>query len=38
VTGIGVYNDAARERVEAELEAHGQAGVVPVQVKSEWYY
>jgi hypothetical protein len=38
VTAIGVYNDAARLRVEAELARAGRAGSLPVQVRPEWYY
>jgi ssDNA thymidine ADP-ribosyltransferase, DarT len=38
INGVGVYNEAARLRVEAELAARGLGGTVPVQVRSEWYY
>jgi ssDNA thymidine ADP-ribosyltransferase, DarT len=38
VTGIGVYNDAARARVEAEVAANGMTAVLPVEVHPEWYY
>jgi len=37
LTMIGVYNDAARRRVEAELAAH-HCEAPPVQVRTEWYY
>ena len=36
--GIGVYNDAARARVEAEVAAHGMAATLSVAVRPEWYY
>jgi hypothetical protein len=38
VTGIGVYNEAARLRVEAELAANGIAATLTVEVRPEWYY
>jgi ssDNA thymidine ADP-ribosyltransferase, DarT len=37
LTEVGVYNEAAGDRVEATLRAHG-AGALPVRVRSEWYY
>jgi hypothetical protein len=36
ITGIGVYNAAARDRVEAELEIRGVTRTVAVH--PEWYY
>lgn len=38
ITGIGVYNEGARVRVEAELARVGRAGSLPVQIRREWYY
>ena len=38
VSEIGVYNDAAHERVEAALLRHGRQGTVAVRVRTEWYY
>jgi ssDNA thymidine ADP-ribosyltransferase, DarT len=37
LTEIGVYNEPARDRVEATLRAHGRE-VLPVRIRSEWYY
>lgn len=38
LTGVGVYNEAARRRVETVLTAHGIAGTIPVEVQTDWYY
>jgi hypothetical protein len=37
LTMIGVYNEAARARVQSELAAH-QRETLPVEVHTEWYY
>jgi hypothetical protein len=37
VSELGVYSDAASERVEAVLASHGH-GSLPVRVRPEWYY
>jgi hypothetical protein len=38
VTEIGVYDDAARTRVEQTLRARGLEGSVPIRVRPDWYY
>jgi hypothetical protein len=38
IDGVGVYNDVARLRVEAELTRHGLGGTLPIQVKTGWYH
>jgi len=38
VESIGVYNEAARQRVEGMFESHGQRGSPPVRIQPEWYY
>ena len=38
ISEIGVYDLAARDRVEGTLAAAGRSGTLPVQVRADWYY
>lgn len=38
LTEIGVYNDAARVRVQGALNNAPNAAQVPIRVRPEWYY